>query len=303
VNQLVFLDTNHRQDRELLIKSRDLTGQVNLLNYLKDQLDVINASREKLVDLNQQLATSMASLPEARPAMQQYVENNQADLQVMDAKFAYLNTWLAGWQGKLARAADASELADRGNFQFLALQEQKDLDKKMAAQCNYVFEFTIASLRASLTEQARQTGDNLVSTYNGLPLTLQTNQVDLGSFSLGDRPASYFYLSLKKGTGELDPNCLCITCVEPGLAPSSSALASPTPQEARVLAGAGKILYTLNIQPNPDKIIATFQAPGGAAVSETFSPADYGRGVNAALSRLFATQVVKNNSTHSGSWN
>lgn len=303
VNQLVVLDTNHRQGRELLIKTRDLTGQVNLLNYLKDQLDVINASREKLVDLNQQLATSLASLPEARPVIQQYVQDNQADLQAMDAKFAYLNTWLAGWQGKLVRAADSTEMSDRGRFQFVALQEQRDLDKKMAAQCNYVFEYTIASLRASLAEQARQLGENLISTCNGLPSSLQTNQVDLGTFSLGDRPSSYFYLSLKKGTGEYDPNCLSITCEESGMQMPAVALASTSPQEARVLAGAGKVLYTLNIQPDPDKIIATFQAPGGPAVSETFAPADYGRGVTAALSRLFSPQMVKNTIPHSGSWN
>ncbi len=303
LTQLLSLDAYKRQSLELQLKTRDLTGQVNLLNYLQDQLYMINTNRLKLAEASMHLANDLAGNPEALPAVQKYVAEDQADLQVLDAKFAYLTTWVAGWHSRLENAAAPRSIQDDAPFQFAALQEQKELEKKMAAQCNYVFEFTIASLRACLTEQARQMGENLISTYNGLPQSIRDNQVALGGFSLGDRPANYYYLSLKKGTSEYDPNSLCITCVETGSQLPAGTLAVATPEEAGRLAGAGKVLYSLNIQPNPDKIVSTFQASGEAPVSEAFPQSDYGRGVNAALNRLFAPKVVKNTYSQVGGWN
>jgi len=303
LNHIVVLDTNHRRDRELIMKSRDLSGQINLVNYLKDQLDEINANREKLAEVNEHLASSLAGYPEVQPVAQKYLEADQEEMQVLDSRFATLASWIDGWQSKLVAAATVPDLDDRAPYQFKAIQDKQEFERKMAVQCNEVFEFAIASLRAGLAEQATQLGEKLISTYNGLPRTLQTNQVALGSFSLGDRPSSFFYLSLRKGTSEYDPNCLCITCLETGSQLTADTFEYATPEEAQLLARSGKIRYSLTIRPNPDKIIATFQVPGEAAVNESFPQADYGRGVNAALSRLFATQVVKNNSTRTGGWN
>lgn len=303
LTQLLSLDAYNRQSLELQMKSRDLTGQVNLLNYLQDQLNQINTNRKKLAETTMNFANRLAADSVASPGLQKYVAENQADLQVLDSKFAYLTTWVAGWHSRMENSAASRSIEDGAPFQFAALQQKQELDKKMAAQCNYVFEFTIASLRACLTEQARQMGENVVSTYNGLPQSIQNNQVALGGFSLGDRPANYYYLSLKKGTSEEDPNCLCITCVKTSAQLPASALGVAASDEGRLLEGSGKVLYSLNIQPNPDKIISTFQANWEAPVSEAFPQSDYGRGVNAALSRLFAPKVVKNTYTQVGGWN
>jgi hypothetical protein len=195
LNQFISIVNSYQKDQQTKADKQESNRQIN---FLTNQLAEINLNQKKLSQENQRLTSILSTNPAVEPATRAAILDNQQNLQVVDTEVVNLNAWMSEWENKRA-IEQAKQKNERELSQLKALQDQEALDKQLAVQCNYIFEYTIAALRATLIELARQQNESLVSSYSGLPMKISSNFVQLGYFSLGTNSPWNISLSLKKG--------------------------------------------------------------------------------------------------------